>query len=292
MGTTSPHPRARHPGPSVDVVLVHGLMGTPLTTWRVGDAPSTRASEVIESPKAGASSAAASTSVHLWPVEWLVRDLGQRGASVRLLSVEYNGNMTSGWHSHPPRDLEELARVLRHQLHAANVGLERPVVFLAHSLGGLLVKQVLVDSAQDSSDTLAAATAAVVFFGVPHFGSALAMKGSSNPLVNFIAGPLVKDLGQGNPRLITLDQRFTDLPHTFTVNNLAESKSTVVNLGVSVSIPIVSQASARSKRGDFKLFDSDHIAVCKPYSDADPIYSTVLKILQQNPRLGLRVPEH
>jgi hypothetical protein len=120
VGTTTPHPRARHPGPSVDVVLVHGLMGTPLTTWRVGDAPSTRASEVIESPKAGASSAAASTSVHLWPVEWLVRDLGQRGASVRLLSVEYNGNMTSGWHSHPPRDLEELARVLRHQLHAAS----------------------------------------------------------------------------------------------------------------------------------------------------------------------------
>lgn len=98
--------------------------------------------------------------------------------------------------------------------------------------------QVLVDSAQDPSYNLAAATAAVVFFGVPHFGSALAMKGSSNPLVNFIGGPLVKDLGLGNPRLIVLDQRFTDLPHAFTVNNLAESKPTVVNLGVSVSIPV------------------------------------------------------
>lgn len=51
----------------------------------------------------------------------------------------------------------------------------RPLIFVAHSLGGLLVKEVLVESKKQIHDSNKAAvyksTQAVIFFGTPHRGS-------------------------------------------------------------------------------------------------------------------------
>ena len=81
-----------------------------------------------------------------------------------------------------------------------------------------------------AGDGIADATAAVVFFGVPHFGSALAVQGanSENRIVNYVAGPLVKGLGIGNVKLQTLDDAFRTLgkPPATAVISLGESKPT------------------------------------------------------------------
>lgn len=51
----------------------------------------------------------------------------------------------------------------------------RPLIFVAHSLGGLLIKQALIESSKQDRDgrdrNLHKACRAVIFFGTPHRGS-------------------------------------------------------------------------------------------------------------------------
>ena len=118
-------PSSSLPTAAVDVVLVHGLMGGPLLTWRVGG-PRPTPSSASPSPSGGndavigAGAGATPTTTKMWPVEWLARDLARNGVAARIVSVEYNGNLLAGGqHAHPPRDLYALAPVLRKQLQDA-----------------------------------------------------------------------------------------------------------------------------------------------------------------------------
>ncbi|CAI5535391.1 unnamed protein product [Closterium sp. Naga37s-1] len=71
---------------------------------------------------------------------------------------------------------QDISVLLLHKLVAAGVG-ERPVVFVTHSMGGLIVKQMLaLARASDLPEirALAERTTAIVFYSVPHFGSRIA----------------------------------------------------------------------------------------------------------------------
>jgi hypothetical protein len=143
---SAPAPASSASAPrEVDIVLVHGLMGGPLLTWRTGAAPvpaSSKLAPTLPKPTAAATTSTApsaressttpvatvnegviggggQSSLRMWPVEWLTRDLAAAGVSSRVVSVEYNGNLFSGLHAHPPRDLDSLATVLLKQLQAA-----------------------------------------------------------------------------------------------------------------------------------------------------------------------------
>jgi hypothetical protein len=54
---------------------------------------------------------------------------------------------------------------------------ERRIVFIAHSFGGLLVKEALVDSWRTDAASIASRTDGILFFGTPHRGSGLAWLG-------------------------------------------------------------------------------------------------------------------
>ncbi|XP_043196868.1 uncharacterized protein LOC122367629 [Amphibalanus amphitrite] len=80
-----------------------------------------------------------------WPRDWLPSSL--HPLKVRILSVDYD----SAWSDWRPRcaarrsrTLAERAADLRKLLEDAGVG-DRPIVWVTHSMGGLLVKKMLVD---------------------------------------------------------------------------------------------------------------------------------------------------
>eukprot|EP00879_Flechtneria_rotunda_P004470 GHRR01004723.1.p1 GENE.GHRR01004723.1~~GHRR01004723.1.p1 ORF type:complete len:2002 (+),score=973.92 GHRR01004723.1:289-6294(+) len=114
------------------------------------------------------------TQADCWPSAWLAADL----PGARLLSVEYKAPVT-GWEGES-LSLPDCGRLLLDKLIAAGVG-QRPVVFVAHSMGGLLVKEMLSLSLDEPANSprgrLAAATKAIAFYSTPHFGSSMAALG-------------------------------------------------------------------------------------------------------------------
>jgi pimeloyl-ACP methyl ester carboxylesterase len=137
----------------VDVVFVHGLMGTPSTTW-------TNTKEKF-----------------FWPAH-ITEDVPR----VRVLTFGYDaspanllgrvGQNNLGDHA---RDL--LSDMARKREETATE--DRPIVWIAHSLGGLVVEKALIIG-DESSDLkkhlkdIASNTRGMITLGTPHSGSSLA----------------------------------------------------------------------------------------------------------------------
>ncbi|KAG1658369.1 hypothetical protein FOA52_005750 [Chlamydomonas sp. UWO 241] len=171
-----------NPGePAIDVVFVHGIRGGPFITWRKknvsvptskdekdmpaaaraangsGNSSSSGSSSSSGDPSPKAETKAprvpvapASQTFHLplssvWPSDWLATDF----PTARLLTVEYAAPFTNYEVESLP--LEETAARVTRQLLAAGVG-TRPVVFVCHSMGGLLMKEVLAQALSESAN--------------------------------------------------------------------------------------------------------------------------------------------
>ena len=98
----------------------------------------------------------------------------------------------------------------------------RPLIFVAHSLGGLLVKQTLIESSKQARDgrnrNLHEKCHAVIFFGTPHRGSGDASMGriiaGIATLLQFdVNKSILRDLdpGSGSGTLSTLQDDFNSL---------------------------------------------------------------------------------
>src|SRR4051794_18008976 len=136
---------------SVDIVFVHGLTGHAMRTWGQND----------DSPVRPA----------IWPAALC-------DASARVWLAGYPSPLLDVFHGGKLGQLfmEEGKEALR-CLQEHKLG-EKPILFVAHSLGGLLVKALLCKSETERKDDQTAgrpsivdATAGVVFLATPHAGS-------------------------------------------------------------------------------------------------------------------------
>lgn len=153
-----------------DVFFVHGLQGHPWKTWRVKEVKSSDLFSFKKRP---------STRV-FWPHDLLPDD----APNVRLFTYGYDSHV-----SHYVSGPANQSNISQHGLTLLNAVSgkrhecqNRPVIFVAHSLGGLLVKQALIESSKQDRDgrdrNLHKACRAVIFFGTPHRGSPDASLGS------------------------------------------------------------------------------------------------------------------
>ncbi len=278
-GTDSPE------APLLDIVFVHGIRGGAFATWR--------REGVLERGAARDSLEKAAC----WPTSWLVPDLGPR---VRLISAEYAAP-ASAWEGESlpfPHIAEQIAA----KLAAAGVG-RRPVVFITHSMGGLVVKEILAQGKSSTTDTsistsntvtntndiivggteaqkrLRSAAAGVVFYSVPHAGSRLADWGWTLRYVGVSPAKAVAHLTTG--------------PHVDALNNAIRSlaRAGLPVLSFSEGLPtqlayvkthIVPHESAYPGYGEFVvLHEHDHISVCKPKDKEDPSYAVLIKFLKE-----------
>lgn len=133
--------------PDVDIVFVHGL-----------------------NPK-GSEHHARQTwtddSGTFWPEALLPQEI----PTARILLFAYNSSILGNASSaHVASHARSLCDRLKNCRFAENE-VHRPLVFVAHSLGGLLVKQALVEAKTDPLYTcLKASTHGLVFFATPHRG--------------------------------------------------------------------------------------------------------------------------
>ncbi len=123
---------------SIDIVFVHGLTGNTYTTWLHKD-----------------------SHVH-WPSELLKQDI----PDARILGFGYDADVVKLWNPASNGRLSNHAENMVGALVRKRERTEtetRRMLFIAHSLGGLIVEKALNHSRQ-----VERCTAGVVFLGVPH----------------------------------------------------------------------------------------------------------------------------
>jgi hypothetical protein len=178
--------------PVADVVFVHGLQGHPRKTWACKKKGNPKAPgglwdllrKVVpkeDGTSKGAEPFTPDEDVEYWPEELLPYDQ----ENVRVLTYGYDSYVTKGFleangkSSIFAHGRSFLGAISRHRRQCTG----RPIVFVAHSLGGLVVKQALIEAKkQEHYDPaqydIYECSSAIIFFGTPHRGSGLAYWGT------------------------------------------------------------------------------------------------------------------
>ncbi|KAL1539216.1 hypothetical protein AAHA92_27865 [Salvia divinorum] len=260
--------------PPLDIVFVHGLRGGPFKTWRVSEDKSSTKSGLVEKIDEEAGKQGT-----FWPGEWLAADFPH----ARLFSLKYKTNLTQ-W-SGASLPLQEVSSMLLEKLVAAGIG-DRPVIFVTHSMGGLVVKQMLHQAKAENNDNFVNNAVGIVFYSCPHFGSKLADMPWRMGLV-LRPAPSIGELRSGSPRLTELNDFVRRLykKKLIDVLSFCETKVTPIVEGYggwAFRMEIVPMESAYPGFGELVVLDStDHVNSCKPLSRADPSYKDTLEFLKK-----------
>lgn len=211
----------------VDVVFVHGLNGDPIGTWRMDDTNSWPTWIRHELPRADA-----------WSLQYRLRAFQWQGGAMPLLT----------------RAVNVLAML------DVELSTDRPIVFICHSYGGLLVKQMLrsADDIAPEYRRLTKRVAGIVFFGTPNSGSSIAtFVDSLAALLN--TGPAVEELRRSSPALQNLSYWFRNNAEKWKLRVYFETLPThgaivvdesSADLGIAGIIPVG--------------IDATHFTICKP----------------------------
>lgn len=206
----------------------------------------------------------------------------------RILTWGYDSHVIKGYESVNKNDVfahaKNLLATLKRERPQA-----RPIIFVAHSLGGILVKEVLRRSNESTQDLvldIVRSTSAIVFLGTPHRGSAKAAE--IGQVFREVASTLLRvdsndrvlrALGADSPELELGRESFVMLwrKYKFSVKTFQESKPM---LGVNFSILndlVVSKESSclDDPEENAETIEADHHMMCKFYGAEDPGYIQV-----------------
>lgn len=106
---------------------------------------------------------------------------------------------------------EDRAVSLAHKFTTRDLG-SRPIVFVTHSMGGLMVKEIVVRSLTSPDPEwkrLVNQIRGIVFCGTPHRGSAAALM-ARNPSVVLRTQHHIRDMARGERHLDRLHTRFVE----------------------------------------------------------------------------------
>ncbi|TPX14029.1 uncharacterized protein E0L32_000423 [Thyridium curvatum] len=145
---------------------------------------------------------------HMWLRDALPHHIDQ-GDSKPCTRVIIYGYKSSLPQSQSFQNLQDLATSFRASLlQLVSAATPKPIIFIAHSLGGLIVKQTLIalsKSTKDDDQKLLRAVYGIVFFGVPHDGMDIS---SLIPIVE--DGPnrfLLESIGNINSAILSTQQQ-------------------------------------------------------------------------------------
>lgn len=229
---------------SGDVVFVHGLNGDARDTWL-------------------------NRNKEYWP-DWVAEDWPQ----LAIWSLDYDAS-ASAWFGKSMALSDRAINVLD-LLYVNGIG-NKPICFVAHSLGGLLVKQMIrhADTIGQSYHNLAKFTRAIVFLATPHAGAQLATLIES---IGIVLRPtqVVDELKYDHPRLHELN-----LWYRSNVQRLA-IRSCVLHETRSTHGQVVVNSSSADPGLDGIIpipVDADHISICKPASKKDHMALKLTQVL-------------
>ena len=246
-----------NPKRSADLVFVHGLGGGSRTTW-------------MREPKDDAT---------FWPA-WLAADFA---SSLGVWTLGYAADVSAWQRESMP--LADRGNAVLEQLVNERLG-ERALIFVAHSLGGILVKQIL--NAAESQGVprwqrIAQATRGIAFIATPHSGANIASFAS---FVGSVLRPNepVEALRAHEPHLRELHGWFLNTylqRHPVVCRTYCERRELRPELFLGLKLPkgivVVDATSAEPNiRGERAIpLDEDHSSICKPVDRNAPLCKSI-----------------
>lgn len=238
-----------------DVIFVHGLGGDYQRTWAVKGDPD-----------------------DCWP-----KRLGEDIPHIGVWSLQYEAAPSAFVGS--AMALVFLARNVLEALRAQGIG-RKPLIFITHSLGGLLVKQMLHTASESTNQEWKAIleqTKAVIFFATPHAGADLATIVSQlSPLLRLTSLP--KELETEDPRLLELDNWYRDQVQTQGIQTLAYCETQRTSILPGVRRIIVSSRSANPFIPHVEPIPlaRNHLTICKLGREDIATYTNVRDFVSRN----------
>ena len=256
----SPVFNCKNSHPRGDIVFVHGLAGHPWGTWHP---------ESKKDPQ----------NVDFWPF-WLGEELQASGIDVNVWSFGYDAPRFGYVGQGMPRfDLASnlLAYLEVHDIGdiaAATILRQRPLIFVTHSMGGLVVKD-LIRTAQNFDDKKAIIeqTQGIVFLSTPHQGSHLAsLIDNINVLTKATVN--VEELRAHSPQLRQLNEWYRQ-----NVEKLRIKTQVFYETQPMSQVLVVDEDSANPGIKDVKpvAIPANHSSIAKPRKN-DLVYLSVKKV--------------
>ncbi|KXG54529.1 uncharacterized protein PGRI_076730 [Penicillium griseofulvum] len=135
------------PNADLDIIFVHGLTGNREKTWTHENGT-------------------------LWPQDLLAKDLPK----ARIMTFGYDIDIFNFTSMNFSDRLYDHSQSLAYAIVSHRVDCStRPILFIAHSLGGLVCQQSLIlSNAIDGLWAISSSAIGIIFMGTPHYGSSLA----------------------------------------------------------------------------------------------------------------------
>ncbi|KAM5430281.1 hypothetical protein McanCB56680_004946 [Microsporum canis] len=235
-----------------DVVAVHGLSGHAFDTWTH---KKTR-------------------------VMWLKDLLPQTLPNARIMTYGYRAKFND-FTAH--QDIRTIAENLLQQLSGLRQDKisKRPLVFVCHSLGGIVVKKALSQRSTEKCGEVKDATYGIIFLATPHSGSSIARSGGTISrlilgMFSFSAGrDLVTYLHEGSKVLSDITLDFMHEVSKYKIISCYETRPIKI---MGIPILAVTKDSSLLKIPGEEIFgmDTHHRNICRFYAADDPFYQAIV----------------
>ncbi|RDW63617.1 hypothetical protein BP6252_11162 [Coleophoma cylindrospora] len=210
-----------------------------------------------------------------WPTDFLAEDI----PCARIFVYGYNSSVTNAEHMSAAtikRHADTLLNLLNLERNSAQGPSPAKIIFIGHSLGGLVIKQALLNASEDPKYTsIRKATFGLVFFGTPHHGAhgvELGMLAAN--VAKFVSNgsasnDLMESLKYNSLFTRQMSDRFRHQLELYKVVSFVEGKPMKLwGRGVtSISHMIVDEESAvlglSGSRETQLMLDADHSGMCK-----------------------------
>lgn len=231
-----------------DVVFVHGLGGDGHETWHPDQQPD-----------------------KFWP-KWI----GEKERELGVWSVHYDAS-PARWGQTMP--LSDRAGNILNRLDNRDIGTERSVIFVAHSLGGLVVKEMLHQAVELNNPRwkkIARNTKGIAFLATPHAGSGLA--DFMEALFRSLTSESIRDLEASAVMLRQLNQWYRGYAPKNGIATLVLFEKYKLR-----GTLIVNEASADPGINDVIpiAVDANHVTICKPPSEKNDVFISVLRFIRE-----------
>ncbi|KAE8321654.1 hypothetical protein BDV39DRAFT_210507 [Aspergillus sergii] len=212
---------------------------------------------------------------------WLRDFLPNQLPRARIMLFGYNSNVSIESSS---AGVREQARNLLIQLGLERKTCEyRPILFIAHSLGGIVVKESLVQARLGISyETIGASTIGIAFFGTPHQGSRLAPIGDVfakivRAILRHPRNTFMNALKSDDLYAREISSNFQQLFEKYRYLNFCETLP-LKNFGLIVEMRSATLGLPDSRETVVAL-DADHESICRFASEDDDDYRRVSSLI-------------